>query len=84
MSATRNIADYVDEKGFNIAALARKTGIPYQTLYESLSKNSKRSRQIKADELLKICAVLEVNPMDFADKVLHFPSRHIIHKPVRL
>ena len=63
MTTTKKLAAYIESKAINIAALGRMTKIPYQTLYDSV----KGSRKITADELLKICSVLDVNPMDFAE-----------------
>ena len=67
MSVTRNIAQYVNDMGINLSELSRKTGVPYGSLYASLS-NSGRSRELKANELTDICFALKLNPMDFADE----------------
>lgn len=65
MGATKNLAEYVHRTGINLSVLSRNTGIPYRSLYDSLGKNSNRQRDLRADELLSICSVLQVSPMDF-------------------
>lgn len=67
MSVTRNIAQYVNDMGINLSELSRKSGVPYSSLYASLSDNG-RSRELRADELTGICFVLKLNPMDFVDE----------------
>lgn len=62
---TRRLREYCRDKAINIAGLARRANIPEQALYDSLSKSG--TRKIKADELLSICKVLEIDPMIFAD-----------------
>lgn len=64
---TANVAKYVTEKGINIAKMARETQIPYQSLYVSLMGKN-RNRELRADEFLRICQFLEIDPMMFADK----------------
>lgn len=66
MNVTKNIREYVRELGINLSELSRKTGIPYSSLYASLTEEG-RNRELRADELASICYVLKVNPMDFAD-----------------
>lgn len=64
---TRRLSEYVRKKRINISALSRDTGISYMAIYDSLM-NEQRTRDLRDDELLKICSFLDVNPMDFADK----------------
>lgn len=66
MSVTKNIAKYVNDIGVNLSELSRKSGVTYGSLYASLANGSSRDRELKADELTDICAVLHINPMDFA------------------
>ncbi|MCC8164388.1 MAG: helix-turn-helix transcriptional regulator [Lachnospiraceae bacterium] len=66
-AVTSNIAKYVKSRGINVSKMARDTGIAYMALYDSLLNND-RDRDIRGQELLKICVFLGVNPMDFADK----------------
>lgn len=67
MTVTKNIAKYVKDMGINISELSRKSGVPYSSLYASIS-DEKRKRELKANELTDICYVLRINPMDFAEK----------------
>lgn len=64
---TKNVSDYVKEKGINISQMARKTGIPYGALYDSLL-HKERDRELRGRELIAICDFLGVDPMSFADK----------------
>lgn len=66
-ATTKNLARYVKEKGFNLSKLSRSTGIPYSALYASLC-GSDRERSLRDDELIAVCAFLNVNPMEFAGK----------------
>lgn len=63
---TRNLSRYIKDKGINVSKMSRDTGIPYMALYDSLL-NDERERDIRGGELIKVCAFLGVNPMDFAD-----------------
>ena len=67
MNVTKNIAKYVDDIGVNLSELSRKSGIEYAALYASLG-NRGRQRELRANELTSICAVLKINPMDFAEE----------------
>lgn len=51
-------------KGFNLSDIARKTGIPYRALYDSLA-NEKRGRDLRVDEFLTLCKHLDLNPIVF-------------------
>lgn len=64
---TRNLGKYVQDKGFNLSELSRKTKIPYMALYDSLI-NGKRDRDLRVGEFLALCNHLELNPMDFAEE----------------
>lgn len=64
MIVTKNLANHVHNLGINLSELARKTGIPYQSLYKSLGVESPK-RELRADELASICIVLGANPTDF-------------------
>lgn len=67
MTVTKNIANYVRNLGINLSDLSRKTGVSYAAIYASLGEKG-RGRELQADELTDICFVLNINPMDFADK----------------
>lgn len=61
---TKNIGDYLRRKHINLTELSKKTGIHYNTLYASVWDRSRR-RDLRANELMSICVVLDINPMDF-------------------
>lgn len=70
MCISKNIANYVKEKGINISAMSRATGIKRGKLHASLSESviEEKRRPLRDEELLKVCDFLEVNPMVFAEK----------------
>ncbi len=61
MTMEEKLAAYINERGLLIKFVAQKSGVPYNRLQPSLHGD----RKIKADELLAVCAVLDVNPADF-------------------
>lgn len=65
MSVTENLAHYIQDKGVKISTLAERTNLPYQTLYKSLGRKSYQPRPLRADELMRICDFLNLNPRDF-------------------
>ena len=65
MNVTKNIKKYILDLGINLSELARKTNVSYFNLYNSLSKDGER--ELKADELMMVCYVLHLNPMDYCD-----------------
>lgn len=65
MDVTKNIATYIENNSVNLSELSKKSGVEYRCLYASLSETDKR-RELQANELTSICAVLKLNPMDFA------------------
>ena len=68
MSPTRELSEYLNQRGIAISAIQKGTGLPRQILYTSLGKNGKR--ELRADEFLQICVFIEIDPMKFApDKV---------------
>ncbi|KSV60281.1 hypothetical protein [Acetivibrio ethanolgignens] len=64
---TKNVAKYVKDIGVNLSELSRKAEIPYSSLYASLAEGG-RGRELRAKELVSICFVLRINPMNFVDK----------------
>lgn len=65
-TVTRNLSRYVKDRGINVSKMARDTGLPYMSLYDSLL-NAERDRDIRGRELLLVCSFLGVNPMEFAE-----------------
>lgn len=62
--ATKQISEYIREKGFNLSEIARRTNVPYMALYDSLM-NEKRDRSLRVDEFLTLCKHLGLDPMVF-------------------
>lgn len=67
MKVEEYLSAIIKERGIKLSAIAEKTEIPYQTLYDSLF-NKKKSRELRSSELIAICVFLDVSPMEFADK----------------
>ena len=70
MCVSKNLSMYVNQKGINLSAMSRATGIQRGILHASLSDavSDEKRRALRDDELIKVCRFLDVNPMDFADK----------------
>lgn len=66
MVVTKNLANYINEKGINLSAMSRATGISYGVLYASV-KDKSRERPLSVDEAVLICKFLGVKVEDFAD-----------------
>ena len=64
MSPTKELSEYLGQRGITIAAVQKGTGLTRQVLYTSLGKNGKR--ELRADEFLQVCVFAEVDPMKFA------------------
>jgi DNA-binding phage protein len=58
---TKNVAEFVRDKGFPIKTIAKRTGISSNVLYKSFSG----SRKLRADEYLVLCEFLGKDPKDF-------------------
>lgn len=56
--AEEMIAQAIRESGMTIMAVSRKTGIPYGQLQPSVKGN----RELRADEYLRLCALLGLDP----------------------
>ena len=67
MVSTENLRKIIRNKEVNITRLAKETGIPYMCLYDSL-KSMHRNRELRADELLKVCACLGIDPRRLLNK----------------
>lgn len=63
MTPEKAIAIAVKDAGMTIAAVSRKTGIPYSKLQPSLSGN----RELRADEYLALCSLFRLDPRIAAD-----------------
>lgn len=62
--STKNLGQYIKEKGYNLSELSKKTEVSYMALYNSLM-NENTDRALRADEYLSLCKHLEVDPMVF-------------------
>ncbi len=62
--STKNLGQYIKEKGYNLSELSKKTEVPYMALYNSLM-NENTDRALRADEYLSLRKHLEVDPMIF-------------------
>lgn len=62
---TKKLGNYIKERGISIARISEATGISYQILANCFDE--KKSRELKADELLLVCRFIEVDPFDFMD-----------------
>lgn len=82
MCTSKNVASYIKEKGINISAMSRATGIKRGKLHASLSEkvSEEKRRPLRDEELLKVCDFLEVNPMDFAEKLMKKPQARKEHE----
>lgn len=60
---TKNVSEYVKEKGISIRTLSDGSGVSYNPLYSSITGK----RKLRADEFLSICDFLEVPPDKFWD-----------------
>lgn len=60
---TKALGQYIKERGISITRIAEATGISYQILCNCFDE--KKSRELKADELLLVCRFLDVDPYGF-------------------
>ena len=61
---TKRVAEYLKENKVNLSKLSEKSEIPYYLLYASV-RDKHLERELRADEFLSICVVLNINPSDF-------------------
>ena len=61
--ATSRLAEIVRERKLSPKMLSVETGVPYMALYYSLFSD-KRNRELRADELLKVCRELHIDPIE--------------------
>lgn len=70
MNATKKMASYIKAKGVSIKAIAAATKLSTGVLYPSLQvRSARRTRPLRVDEFLAICAFLEVDPLEFKTEV---------------
>ena len=61
---TNKMMDFLKKNGINLSELSRASGVSYKLLYASV-RDKNRKRELRADEFLSICEVLEVDPGTF-------------------
>jgi len=59
---TTNVSQYVAQQGIKISKISRDTEISDGILRRCLTT---RSRELRADEFMKLCVFLEKSPFDF-------------------
>lgn len=59
MKVEQIIAEEIAERGLKIKAVSEKTGVRYSKLQPSLTGR----RELRAEELLAVCAFLRIDPM---------------------
>lgn len=67
MTLEKWLSEIIKSRGINLSAMARLTGISYMSLYDSLM-NDRKKRQLRGEELIKVCAFLGVDPREFAEQ----------------
>lgn len=64
MSVEKRIALEIKRRGMTIRAVSNMSGVPYSKLQPSLQER----RELRADEFLSICQILDMDPMAVAKK----------------
>lgn len=62
MTINEKLAEIINAKGLKQSFVAEKTGIKA----DAVSRILANKRSIQADEFLKLCELLEVNPREFS------------------
>lgn len=65
MNLNKMLCRKIKESYIPISVICQKTGLSQNVIYASLSENGKR--KLRANELLKICNFLKINPCDLYD-----------------
>lgn len=66
MTPEQMIENTIKEKGMTIQAVCNKTGVSYSRLQPSL----RGRRELRANEYLELCAVLELDPRGYLKEEL--------------
>lgn len=64
MSVEKRIALEIKRRGMTIRAVSNMSGVPYSKLQPSLQER----RELRAEEFLSICKILDMDPMAIAKK----------------
>ena len=62
MTPEQMIENEINERGMTLKAVSIKTGIPYSRLQPSM----RGRRELRADEYLRLCALLNLDPRGFS------------------
>ena len=65
MDVTQKIYTIIKERHIPVKAVCEGTNLPLKVMYSSLKENGKR--KLRADEFLKICKFLKINPMSLRE-----------------
>lgn len=65
MDVTQKIYTIIKERHIPVKAVCEGTNLPLKVMYSSLKENGKR--KLRADEFLKICKFLKINPMSLCE-----------------
>lgn len=65
MDATEALREYIKIKKISVKSIAKSTGLPYRKLQSCLSANC--TRKLRADEFLKVCFFLQIDPYRFCE-----------------
>lgn len=65
MDVTQKIYTIIKERRIPVKAVCEGANLPLKVMYSSLKKNGKR--KLRADEFLKICKFLKINPMSLCE-----------------
>lgn len=57
------LSEYIKSQGITLFSIIRRTGISRTVVYSSLGENGRR--KLRAEEYLKICSAIGVDPMKF-------------------
>lgn len=60
MDVSKALGVYIRDRGYNLAEVARKTGLKYRSLYLGLYGDKKR--ELRAGEFLTLCVFLDIDP----------------------
>ena len=63
---TERVGRYLKENNVNLKKLSSDSGITYELLYASV-RNKRRVRELRVDEFLSICEVLDISANVFKD-----------------
>ena len=78
MDVTQKIYNIIKERHIPVKAVCEGANLPLKVMYSTLKENGKR--KLRADEFLKICKFLKINPMSLC--VIYLFLRHLRDWPI--